>query len=111
MQTGKSHIKRMVIGERTYPHKCGNDWQVIFFSKSCELFMGLTQNNTGTLAITFPTGVFSLPVVVPSVDTGTPQSVVCSANNISVSGCNLNVRRSDTVSTATVHVIVMQYAP
>ena len=72
---------------------------------------GLTQNNTGTLAITFPTGVFSMPVVVPSVDTGAPQSVVCSANNISVSGCNLNVRRSDTVSTATVHVIVMQYAP
>ncbi|MFZ2273196.1 hypothetical protein [Corynebacterium variabile] len=72
---------------------------------------GLTQNNTGTLAITFPTGVFSMPVVVPSVDTRTPQSVVCSANNISASGCNLNVRRSDTVSTATVHVIVMQYAP
>ena len=72
---------------------------------------GLTQNNTGTLAITFPTGVFTMPVVVPSVDTGAPQSVVCSANNISVSGCNLNVRRSDTVSTATVHVIVMQYSP
>ena len=72
---------------------------------------GLTQNNIGTLAITFPENVFSVPVVVPSVDTGSPQSVVCSANNISASGCNLNVRRSDTVSTATVHVIVMQYAP
>ncbi|MBK7822813.1 MAG: hypothetical protein IPJ61_17555 [Tessaracoccus sp.] len=73
---------------------------------------GLAQNVTTQQAVTFPVGVFTkTPTVVMSPDTSAPHVVAVSPDNISASGCNINIRRTDTTATTTVHVIAYQLQP
>jgi hypothetical protein len=72
-------------------------------------FSGLTQNVVKTIAVTFPSGLFSVaPVVAVSVQTGAPLVAAAATDSPTTAGFTLYAQRSDATTSLNVRWIAVQ---
>lgn len=94
--------------------RVGNVWrQVPFAVYTTVVYMtDLEQNVMKTRDLIFPTDRFTQPPVITlSCESAVPDRISYGHSNVTTSGYSINVKRTDNVSGALIHVIALQMSP